>query len=248
MSASVLWLTVFGILFILYGITVRLTGSGTMFFAVWLVMGCGLIALAMLNRSRFIEYVPRPVTLSVKGVIVLWLLSLCICEAFILRGFYNSNPEGLDYLIVLGAQVREDGPSKVLAFRLDRAAEYLRQNPDTYCIVTGGQGYNEPVSEAEAMKDYLTDKGIDPERIILEDKAVNTIQNIRFSKEKLPSADVPTGIVTNNFHMFRAMSIARKQGLANVSGIPAPSDPIFLVNNMFREYFGVVKDLLKGNM
>ena len=248
MSGSVLWLTVFGLLFILYGLIVRMAGSGTMFFSVWLVMGFGMIAYALLIRGHFMECIPKSISVFVKGAAILWLLSLCICEALIFRGFYNSNPKGLEYLIILGAQVREDGPSKVLTFRLDKAAEYLLKNPETLCIVTGGQGYNEPITEAEAMKLYLSDKGIGKERIITEEKAVNTVQNIRFSKEKLPSADVPVGIVTNNFHIFRSMAIALNEGLTNVYGIPAPSDPIFLVNNMFREYFGIVKDVLAGHI
>ena len=98
------------------------------------------------------------------------------------------------------------------------------------------------------MKIYLMGKGIDVRRILVEDQAENTVQNIQFSKEFLESSDAAVGIVTNNFHMTRALAIARKQGLTNAHGIPAPSDPVFLVNNMFREYFGMMKDLLTGNL
>ena len=59
---------------------------------------------------------------------------------------------GLDYIIVLGAQIYERGPSAVLRFRLDKAVEYLNENPQTKCIVSGGKGSNEPCSEAEGMK------------------------------------------------------------------------------------------------
>ena len=76
----------------------------------------------------------------------------------------------------------------------------------------------------------------------------NTVQNIRFSKELLESPDAAVGIVTNNFHMTRALAIAHKQGLTNAHGMPAPSDPVFLVNNMFREYLGMMKDYLLGNL
>ena len=182
------------------------------------------------------------------GVITLGLLALLVCEAFVLRGFGASAPAGLDYLIVLGAQVREDGPSRVLQYRLDAAADYLRENPSTLCIVTGGRGATEPVSEGEGMRDYLLSQGIAGSRILVEDKALNTVQNINLSKRLMSSPDAPAALVTNNFHVSRALALARKQGLTDVYAIAAPSDPLFLPNNMFREFFGFTKDFLAGNI
>ena len=69
-----------------------------------------------------------------------------------------------------------------------------------------------------------------------------------YSKEILGSEYENVGIITNNFHVYRACSIARKQGLNNVVGISAPSHLRYLPNNMFRECFGIIKDTLKGNM
>ena len=192
-------------------------------------------------------------------MIVLFL----ICEGFVLRGFGSRAPEGLDYLIVLGAQVREDGPSAVLKYRLDAAVDYLKENESTLCIVTGGKGESEPLTEGEGMKQYLTAQGIDPARILVEDQARNTVQNIQFSKQLMtsPSASTAlvtnnfhvspsasTALVTNNFHVTRATALARKQGLTNVYAIAAPSDPVYLPNNMFREFFGLTKDFLAGNL
>lgn len=241
-------LTVIGILCILYGITVRMAGSGTMFFAVWLVLGCGFLVLAALIKHRVFSCIPKPFLAVLSGIVLVWFLSVCIFEAVIIHGFSCELPDHLDYLIVLGAQVREDGPSTVLTYRLDEAADYMIEHPDCRCIVSGGRGYNEPTTEAEAMKIYLIGRGIDGRRILVEDQAENTVQNIQFSKEFLESPDAAVGIVTNNFHMPRALAIARKQGLTNVHGLPAPSDPVFLVNNMLREYFGMMKDLLAGNL
>ena len=237
-----------GLLFIIYGLLIQRLGSGTWFFAVWYLLGCGFFLLALLSGLHLWERIPRLLRMIFCGLVLLWVLSVCVCEAFVLHGFHASAPPDLEYLIVLGAQGREDGPSKVLKYRLDTAIAYLNENPETLCIVTGGKGPNEPVTEGSAMKDYMVRRGIDAERIITEEKSANTHQNFAYSKRLLPSADTKTGIVTNNFHMARACALARKQGLKNTFGLPAPSDPFYLLNNMFREYFGVMKDFLAGNI
>ena len=148
----------------------------------------------------------------------------------------------------MGAQVREDGPSAVLKYRLDAAADYLQENENTLCIVTGGKGEGEPSTEGDGMRKYLLQQGIAPERIIVEDRARNTVQNIQFSSQLMTSPDAPTALVTNNFHVTRAMALARKQGLTDIYAIAAPSDPLYLPNNMFREFFGLTKDFLLGNL
>ena len=135
----------------------------------------------------------------------------------------------------------------VLKYRLDQAYDYLKDNEATICIVSGGQGSNEPCTEAEAMERYLEDRGITSSRIIREDRSRNTLENLRFSKELIKEG-ASVGIVTNNFHMFRGVAIAKKQGYTDVCGIPASSNPIYLPNNMLREFFGVIKDKLRGNI
>ena len=138
----------------------------------------------------------------------------------------------------------EKGRSEpVLKYRLDKAVEYLNENPDTVCIVSGGQGSNEPWSEAEGMARYLQEKGIDTARILPEDKSQTTEQNITNSK-MLMKEGASVGIVTNNFHVFRALQIAKKYGLSDVCGIAADSTPKYLPNNMLREFFAEMKWLL----
>ena len=152
-------------------------------------------------------------------------------------------------MVVLGAQVRRSGPSLVLRYRLDKAIDYLNANPDTLCIVSGGQGPNEPFPEAQDMADYLEEHGIDRER-----KSTTTEENIQnsgrlidanTSKRATPqSADVSVGVITNNFHMFRALQITQANGLPQAQGVPAGSPPDMLVNNMVREFFAEIKFLL----
>ena len=154
----------------------------------------------------------------------------------------------MDYLIVLGAQIRGTRITNSLYKRLKTAETYLKENPDTLVIVSGGQGSGEDITEAQAMKEFLIENGIREDRILVEDKSTNTHENILYSKKLINRADAKVAVVTNGFHIFRSIGIAKKQGLENVQGLSAPSDPILLVNYYIREVFGVVKDFLFGNM
>ena len=232
------------ILCVLYGLMVLGTGSGTGFFLVWFAMGAAFFLFAFAAKYHLWKRLPGPL----KGVLILLLVAglalFAFVEANILSKFHKAPEADLDYLIVPGAQVYETGPSVVLQYRLDAAAAYLEDNPDTLCIVTGGQGYNEPFSEAEGMRDYLIARGIGAERILLETKAENTKENMIYSREMLDPAGDRVGIVTNNFHMYRSLTLAKKAGIANVSAIPAGSTALYLPNNMLREFLGVMKDYL----
>ena len=155
---------------------------------------------------------------------------------------------GADYVVVLGAQWKPSGPSYLLRKRLDVAAMYLLDNPETKVIVSGGQGPDEPVSEAQGMSEYLMQAGVEEERILLEDKSTNTCQNLTYSGELLDKGKDRVVLVTNNFHMFRALQIAKKQGYTHLEGLSAGCYPAILPNNLFREFFGTIKDFLVGNL
>ena len=106
---------------------------------------------------------------------------------------------------------------------------------DTVCILTGGRGDDEEYSEAEVMYDYMAAKGIEDSRMIVEDKALDTIENIRNSKEYIVPEGSSVGIVTNNYHVFRALRIAEKHGLKNVYGMAADAPAAFVPHNMVKE-------------
>lgn len=245
--ASILFIII-GILCALYGIMVFMIRSGTVFFAVWFVLGAFFLLLGFLINAHYFETLPKILRALLLAAACAGILMLSVCEGFVLRGFGSRAPAGLDYLIVLGAQVREDGPSAVLKYRLDAAARYMRDNHSTLCIVTGGKGSSEPFPEGDGMKEYLVKSGIPADRIIVENQACNTVQNIRYSKALMSSPNASAAIVTNNFHVTRGLALAKKQGLTNVYAIAAPSDPLFLPNNMLREFFGMTKDFFQGNL
>ena len=237
-----------GVLCILYGCFVRAVGSGTAFFLVWLTLGVLLLAFGAAAYCHLWSRLPPPLRRGILVLAAVGLAAFLAVEGLVVRHFQDRAQPGAEYLLVLGAQVYADGPSTVLRYRLDTAAAYLEENPGTRCIVSGGQGWNEPVTEARGMADYLIRKGIAADRIILEERAENTTQNIRYSLSIIGDPGASVAVVTNDFHMFRGLKLARKQGLVNACGLSAPSTPVYLPNNMLREFFGVLKDGLAGNL
>ncbi len=224
-------------------------GYGTRFFLIWGVIGAGFIGLGrILAHKEWLERLPvwfKTIFLAVAGV---GFLIFLLIEGLILSRFGAKAPEGADYCLILGAQMKSHGPSDVLRRRLDTAIIYLEENPETMVIVSGGQGVNEPVSEAAGMYEYLTQRGIAPERILLEEKSRNTRENLCYSSKLLDPAKDSVVLVTNNFHVFRATGIARKMEYENLSGLAADSYPFMVPNNMLREFLGVIKDFLAGNL
>jgi len=245
MAATVLF--VLGVVCALYGVAIFAAASGTPFFAVWFGIAAIFIALGWVVQAGYWDslnvVLKRAVQLAGCAVLALVLVT----QGLALSAFSQKGESDLDWIVVLGAQVRADGPSIVLRYRLDAAYDYLVENPDTRCIVTGTKGANEPVAEGVAMADYLVARGIDPDRIVIEDRATNTTENIAYSMAFLDPENDRVGIVTNNFHLFRGLAIARGAGLKHVFGIAAGSSPFFLPNNMLRETFGITKDFLAGH-
>ena len=128
--------------------------------------------------------------------------------------FANKPPEENATVIVLGCQVRGYNPSLLLMKRIETAFAYLQANPDAKCIASGGQGSDENISEAECIKEYLVSMGIDENRIYIENKSVNTNENIKFSAEiiKKNGLNENMAIVTDGFHEMRAAIIAKRLG------------------------------------
>ena len=241
---------IIGILCIVYFGAIRMMRNyGTNFYFIWLLAGIVLLAWGIcMKYGILIPHLPIWVKRIFLLMVTMGGILFVFVEGCIISGFMAKAPENLDYVIVLGAQMKAGGPSRVLQMRLDTAYDYLVSNPNTQVIVSGGQGADEHVSEAQGMYDYLVGRGIAPERIILENRSRNTSQNINFSSVFLDKESHSVGIVSNNFHIFRATHIAKKSGYQQVYGIPAPAELSMQGNNMLREFFGVVKDFLVGNI
>jgi uncharacterized SAM-binding protein YcdF (DUF218 family) len=238
-----------GVVCILYCGGIAVAGFGTYFFLLWGGIGVGsLILSAILRSEKLMEAMPGWFKGICCGIFFAGLLLFCGVEGLILSQYGARAEPGADYLIVLGAQWKSTGPSEVLRRRLDQAAAYLLRNPDTKVIVSGGQGSNEHISEAAGMRDYLVNAGVREDKILMEDKSSNTYENLVFSGGFLDREQDSVVIVTNNFHMFRALSIAKKQGYKDVQGLAANSVLGMGPNNLLREFFGVLKDFWVGNL
>lgn len=235
---------------IYYGVITSYAGIGTSFAWFWLCAGFGSAIVGLVIRYVIKHGIKIPIFVkyvAAAGIFFAVCLFLLL-EGLIISGSRQKAEPGADYLIVLGAQVRGRIISKSLKKRLDTAYDYLISSPDTIAVVSGGKGTGEDISEAEAMKNYLMSMGISPSRIILEDKSTNTVENIRYSRLLLNGDNPDVVIVTSSFHVFRAVKIARRQGIEHVRGLAAPSDLILLPNYYIREAAGILKDFVYGNI
>ncbi len=164
----------------------------------------------------------------------------------ILQTGANASPEPADVIIVLGARVYTFGPSLSLKARLDTALELYRQGLAPRLIVSGGQGLDEPTTEAFAMEQYLTAKGVEPEAIYKEEHSYSTVDNLQNSLVLMKELGLATAvIVTSDYHVLRASLIAQGVGLdATAAAAPLPVRPELRATMIAREVLAVWKDLL----
>lgn len=175
------------------------------------------------------------------------LISFIVIEGLIIMEGSKVTSEKVDYVIVLGARLYGSTPSPSLLERLKAAKKYLDENKDVKVIVSGGQGENEDIPEAYAMEKYLVDKGIEKNRIIVEDTSTNTFENLKLSLEKIRAMEdkdnIKILIATNKFHIFRSKMLAKRLG-AIPYGLPAEIPPTTILQSYIREYFAVIKSFL----
>ena len=151
-------------------------------------------------------------------------------------------------LVVLGCRAKNGYPSKMLRYRLDAACEFLDENDSVKVVVSGGKGKDEATTEAWAMKQYLVAKGVAPERIFMEDKSVNTEQNLKYSMDIIRQEGLSQNItiVTDGYHQLRAKMIAKKIGIDNTCAISADTSKILLPTYWVREWFAIPYYLIRG--
>lgn len=183
---------------------------------------------------------------QIKNFILIGFLFFVFIECIIMyHGFKEENVEA-DYVIVLGARLYGELPSPALQNRLDKAWEYLGTHKNSKVVVTGGQGEDEKIAEAEAMKRYFLAKGVEKERILAEYTSTNTFENLKNASELIfqESKKKPNVlIVTNRFHIFRAKMLANRFGIEPY-GYPAKTPPSILIPCYIREAAGIVKSFL----
>ena len=196
-------------------------------------------ALIVLHR-----FAPPLLWKIMVALVCVGLVYFCIVETPIIKNARTDREPERPYLIVLGAAVYGDQPSLTLVRRLEGARDYLNAYPDSVAIVSGGMGPGETVTEGQAMYDWLIAAGIAPERVLIEDRATSTMENLKYSFEIIRSrGDEPAGnvaIVSSAYHLYRAKCMAAKLGAPQAAGVAAPWGYFFVMLNYFiREAFGV---------
>lgn len=235
-------------LIIYYLINLSTSGPFTFIFAFFI---CGLFmisyaAIELYKQVNVCSFLPRFVKRTIYILMIIGCIFFGILEGAIIYYGEQSTLKESDALIVLGAGLMQDRVSTTLRYRLDKALLYHKQFPNVPIIVSGGQGYGEKRSEAEAMKEYLIEGGIDEDIIYMEALSTNTYENFKFSdelmnKEKITAVTVT--VITNKFHMMRATYIAEKFGF-HVFPLPAENYTPQILNNYIREVFAMVKTFI----
>lgn len=197
------------------------------------------------NRRRRFNWLALLLAVALLGAV-------CFAVPFgaVLAGAHTDLRDDPQVMVIFGCQVKPWGPSILLQDRLDAALDYLEDHPDMTVVVTGGKGDDEHVSEARCMYDYLTEHGVDGERVLMEDRSRNTRQNIANTLELIRAEGVDTskGVVlaSNGFHLTRIRMLwERADGPGPVSTLAAPTshfpsliwmhirEPLALVKSFF---------------
>ncbi len=238
-----------GILCLAYYLLIVVYAGITADFAwIWAAFAVLLEGCAVLMRygRKHPGFFPEWLKYGVAAVVLVGIICFCVICSHVIFGMKSPGKKNLDYVVVMGAHVKGDVPSKALELRLKAALKYARENEDTTLILSGGQGSGEDITEAKCMENYLTAHGIPEERLVLEEKSTRTKENLKFSDDLTGCGKKNTGILSNNFHVYRAVELARKLGYEYPYGIAASSDPIMQVHYVVREVAALIKEMLFG--
>nr|WP_241426847.1 YdcF family protein [Dysosmobacter acutus] len=220
--------------------------SGFLLIGTAAAIGLSALIDARAEKGRLWRWLRR----AFYGALSVLIVLLTSIEVFVIsKGREDFTALPSEAVIVLGAGVNGREPSLALKSRLDAALAYLEEHPDIPVVLTGGKGYGEEITEAQCMYEYLTGHGVEGERLITEEQALNTAENFAFSRALLSEhgVDVENGlvaVVTNDFHVARSRLIAQRQGV-RMLGVPAPLPWKHLSANYYlRESFAMVKTFL----
>ena len=205
------------------------------------IISTWILSVLLILLGAFYTRVPR-------FLLIIFFVCFCIAAAAIsflmIFGECDNTNGDEDAIIVLGAGLRGQTPSKLLAARLDAAEKYYRENPNAMIVVSGGQGPDEEISEADAMERYLVKCGVPASSIIKEDRSTSTAENFEFSKELLDKIfDRPYSVVyaTSNYHIFRAGLVARSCGIDRSSHIGGDVSWYSIIPCALRECMAIVR-------
>lgn len=199
-------------------------------------------------KKHLLHIFPKGIQRFLLMMFVVGISFFCVVESYIIYIGQQVTTTQSTTVLILGAQLNGKEISRSLRHRLDSALQFYERYPNATFIVSGGQGPNEAISEAQAMRDYLVKQGMNPKQILLEATSRNTQENIQntyalYAKDYLNNEKGLT-VITNDFHMARTRFIAKQNGITNISAFPAKTDMDLVPVFYFREFFGFCKDFI----
>ena len=243
------WAFVLGLLCLAYYFVVLLRGGAhTSIIWIW-PAGWAFFSLVGVT-FLFLGKIPTENPLCLFAVIVVLSLfgSFFIFEGIMIKTALDTPPDGVECIVVLGAAVKGDRPSTALTRRIEAAFDYLERNPETVAVLSGGMGNGENITEAECMRRELVAMGISENRLILEDRSRDTAENVAYTLEIIGNNYESIALVTNNFHLYRSMRLAKSATDIPVYGISAPFNSPLVIHFAVREYIGMCRDTVRGKI
>lgn len=205
-----------------YGVIVLYAGFGTSFAVLWLLIGgfFGATAAGIHFYQKYPERVPLWLPVSFVTLCASGLMIVLVTQILIFGRIPAAAEPSLDYVIVLGAKVKPDGSlSKTLKLRLDKALEYMKENPETMLVLSGAKGDAEPCSEADAMETYLLGQGADPDHLLKEEQSFSTVENLAYSRVMIEKQEN----LLEQERKAEADRLLRAQG--EIEGVPETGAP-----------------------
>ena len=253
-------LFVLGILSISYDVVLICTCPGTFwdnvisFTHIWSALGlyCIFCGIWRIKKGQpFIKTWSKKIKIAMFSLVGVAAIISVVNLCFILNPVLASEQDEVDYVILLGGGISKDGklPNSVIA-RGEKAAEYLNQHKNAVCVVTGGTLHFLPVAEAPELKRLLEKNGVEPSRILVEDQALETIQNFQYSCKMLADyeglsqqeiLDSRIAVVTSYFHLRRAERLARRMGFTCIKGVGSKTAPLNILHTYVREICAYIK-------
>ena len=260
MKAKIIYYSeyILGELFIVYSLILHFINPGTLFSTfisfsnIWIFIGAFFIFLAIYRKNHQKSFWFALKKWHKKAAIIIFSLGILISSVnlfFIRHPSLSSKPDS-KYVIILGGGIDRNGQlPQTVRNRVGLAADYLNQNKNALAIASGGSLYNLP-REAPAMKKLLMENGIEEERILIDDQALDTIQNFKNScrilaeNQNVPQSQILESdvlIVTSFFHLARAQRLARRMGFTKITGLGTKTPVIKVLDCYCREICAYIK-------
>ena len=200
-------------------------------------------SICLRRQKNIFEKFPKSFHYLCRITTITFIVSFVVIESIVIINGFKKDDIKPDYIVVLGAAIKDDKPSTVLSYRLDEAYKQYLKYPSARIVCSGGKAVNEKYSEAEVMRKYLMNLGIPKEQILLEDNSFTTHQNLTNTYELVNDKNATFLIVTNNFHAYRAKLLADK---IEMNAYSSPSQKLFngFTSSYIREYFSIIKVLI----